>query len=644
MTHDSRLKSMKKNIIFITGILLSITFSVRLGYAQNSAPSPCQGTLYNDRFDCLDQKVQSFCLLQPDHSFNLYRQTYCQVSQNSNEAIFKVVADQLGMENSKYNDPKLLQFLLFEIQKSSLEDYLQDRYGNRGAKDQLPSDVQEAFFGSNASKSKQDLIRQRIQVAFNNQKVIHQTKETLKQQFEAREQWANGSLADSPFDLVVTLNQIEKVLFGSQANLKLPQNVWKWPKDDPNNPPLATKPRIPSSSKNNSPTKPAIPNQYECVPKNNSVPNAPNCGNGTKDPGEECDDNNQNSGDGCSSACQIEQGAHLICRDIDAVNFKTFTPSKNSGINSAPAISCPAGTEPRQKPATQIPQDANYSPSLGGILKNLPPSTRPQCPAGSTYAEVQILGISEGRCFRTEFCADFDAARTFLYDTFKNQLPTQNNEPLPNRFIDLPKDHPANAVLGSIEANVCVEIQKVTRPPNPYRSTEGCVDCHMAAMNESMEFLLSKRVAPQKNTMQAFAIRDPLGPSLSFSLNVAPGALKNLVFDPKLTGIEAGKIADQHLLSSSGDLDDSNRTTSSVTLPVTQIITRNASQIDQKNQKLAENLKNYKAATNATAAQNVHTPLIGLFTEFKDSFGRIQQQYTQVITGVQLAEKRQCTF
>src|SRR5690606_7838147 len=30
------------------------------------------------------------------------------------------------------------------------------------------------------------------------------------------------------------------------------------------------------------------------------------CGDGTVDPGEQCDDNNNTNGDGCSSTCQIE--------------------------------------------------------------------------------------------------------------------------------------------------------------------------------------------------------------------------------------------------------------------------------------------------------------------------------------------------
>lgn len=42
--------------------------------------------------------------------------------------------------------------------------------------------------------------------------------------------------------------------------------------------------------------------------ENDNGGNNPECGNGTIDNGETCDDNNRSSGDGCSSSCQIEDG------------------------------------------------------------------------------------------------------------------------------------------------------------------------------------------------------------------------------------------------------------------------------------------------------------------------------------------------
>jgi len=43
------------------------------------------------------------------------------------------------------------------------------------------------------------------------------------------------------------------------------------------------------------------------------------CGNGVQDGGEQCDDDNDVSGDGCSHTCQIEAGFH--CTDMPSQCF-----------------------------------------------------------------------------------------------------------------------------------------------------------------------------------------------------------------------------------------------------------------------------------------------------------------------------------
>jgi cysteine-rich repeat protein len=45
----------------------------------------------------------------------------------------------------------------------------------------------------------------------------------------------------------------------------------------------------------------------------------PVCGNGTVESGEQCDDNNTNNGDGCSSTCQLESGDNNTCSSAAAV-------------------------------------------------------------------------------------------------------------------------------------------------------------------------------------------------------------------------------------------------------------------------------------------------------------------------------------
>jgi fibro-slime domain-containing protein len=53
------------------------------------------------------------------------------------------------------------------------------------------------------------------------------------------------------------------------------------------------------------------------------------CGNGTIEPGEQCDDGNQVSGDGCSSTCQIEPG--FSCKTVPKSDAQDCSQSINEG-------------------------------------------------------------------------------------------------------------------------------------------------------------------------------------------------------------------------------------------------------------------------------------------------------------------------
>ncbi len=93
------------------------------------------------------------------------------------------------------------------------------------------------------------------------------------------------------------------------------------------------------------------------------------CGNGTTEAGEECDDGNMMSGDGCSDTCTVEvlacdpdgtyviQGApfaYTCCNGLVSINVSSFIFSQNGAmIGSSPsnpvsmtgsATTCPAGS------------------------------------------------------------------------------------------------------------------------------------------------------------------------------------------------------------------------------------------------------------------------------------------------------------
>ena len=55
--------------------------------------------------------------------------------------------------------------------------------------------------------------------------------------------------------------------------------------------------------------------------------NPPYCGNGIKDPGDQCDDGNYESGDGCSSSCNHEGGFNCAVTN----NYTTTVCFPNCG-------------------------------------------------------------------------------------------------------------------------------------------------------------------------------------------------------------------------------------------------------------------------------------------------------------------------
>lgn len=71
---------------------------------------------------------------------------------------------------------------------------------------------------------------------------------------------------------------------------------------------------------------------------------APRCGNGIREAGEGCDDGDLDDGDGCSSSCQIEYDSSTFsvcgdgivsgCEECDGTAFADGIPSSNYGCNS----------------------------------------------------------------------------------------------------------------------------------------------------------------------------------------------------------------------------------------------------------------------------------------------------------------------
>lgn len=66
----------------------------------------------------------------------------------------------------------------------------------------------------------------------------------------------------------------------------------------------------------------------------------PVCGNGVVESGEQCDDNNTNSGDGCSSTCQIEASAGDECNTCISITDGTTSGSTANNTGAGNDTSC----------------------------------------------------------------------------------------------------------------------------------------------------------------------------------------------------------------------------------------------------------------------------------------------------------------
>ena len=295
---------MKKLFLLIIGCTLWLS-------TQTAYGADCSNTLYDNEFNCIEKSTYDYCsirakLLRSKQKYNLYESIYCDTADDNSDDVYEAVATQFKTEDPKWN-ADLVEFTLLELNQKSIETFLQDTYGKKDATDKLPATVKRAFF-DNPTEDK-SAIYTRVKNAYDREKIIYQSQESLKQQFENSEIWANGSLTDSPFDLIVDLNLIEKVLFGSRANWVSENDVWNWPEDDDDdssssNSALSSSSGSPSGTSTGDKAK-SSSDKYVCVPdktitedKKGAGTIPKNCGNGTIEHPEECDDCNNKSGDG----------------------------------------------------------------------------------------------------------------------------------------------------------------------------------------------------------------------------------------------------------------------------------------------------------------------------------------------------------
>ncbi|MFN8545302.1 MAG: PQQ-dependent sugar dehydrogenase [Candidatus Binatia bacterium] len=120
---------------------------------------------------------------------------------------------------------------------------------------------------------------------------------------------------------------------------------------------------------------------------------APSCGNGTVDPGEQCDDGNSTAGDCCSPACQFET-AGTVCRAAAGACDLAETCSGTSGT-------CP----------TDAKRSDVCRPAAGAC--DVPEScdgTHDDCPADGLVPADTVCRPAAGPCDAGETCTGSSAA------------------------------------------------------------------------------------------------------------------------------------------------------------------------------------------------------------------------------------------
>jgi len=618
---------------------------------------------------------------------SLYKDTYCNLKpfdstlgqEALNEDALKAVAIQIAYdpknpESDGENADTGLVKLILEDQEhvcSNVKKYMEDE--NVEEKD-FPTEIKNACFLKENEIGNLNLIITKAKNAYQKEKVLQQTKDNLKYELEASEKWWDGTLTNSTFDLIVDLNLIETVLFGKKAVWT--NDVWAFPKKDEkdkgdstaeNEPEDISGEEGPKEGSGQSIVPPKIPTagkttKPDCVSANDpdadtgSGPGSrfsnQKCGDGTVDQNlaEECDDGNDVSGDGCSQYCKNETaGSDLMCQDQEAVTFKTAGSSStsksydnslaNSGTQDEAA--CPPGTFPRKSATVtnssgtgtkDAPQSATYpGPFVGGTLKEFPEVVAPPCPAGQSEFSFSARGSTEKTCIPTELCADINDARDFIA---KKLMKISD-------WRSLPADDANRQALESFEFLFCVNITTANRPLSPYTLNDGCVDCHITQMVDSLEKALQGNVSPLENTMSAFGISSRWGPKFSFDLNTS---VKSRF---KLLGISDKKPATAGPKKAQEETEHNNPT-GGTTLDFQESASDKLNRVLQgeeiRNAAVDETLKDYRVSGSNISDQAMISRVLPLFEQMRASFENMQSDIAGIVGTVNLDNKDQCTF
>ena len=217
---------------------------------------------------------------------------------------------------------------------------------------------------------------------------------------------------------------------------------------------------------------------------------------------------------------------------------------------------------------------------------------------------------------------------------------------------DYENDPVLSELATAIEAIICVDFQEIMRPESPYPLEEGCIDCHILAMNDILSKVLEKNVAPQQNSMMAWGTSNRWGPTIAFNLNVLIGKAKPYIAPPKYSDYSPQELTDLYIEKLKQDtthqLDPIKKQDKAtvVTMLSAMGILEGERAADEKQKKgFYRGLKNYRVVTEAeTVGQQFHNDIVGLLEQWRESFERLQDKYIGLAIATKFHEKDKCSF
>ncbi|MBN2307225.1 hypothetical protein JXD20_04530 [Candidatus Peregrinibacteria bacterium] len=627
-------------------------------------------------------------ICHPTARDTFYKQIYCDIRSYDNESVDE---DLIGILSDQFDmSEELIQEILAGSICETVANYSDDE------KEDLPLAIQDACF---PDSTKTKIIEgwsvlADITNAYEKEKVIQRSAAGLKHKFKASEIYWDGQIRtigppDAPFDLIVDLNLIEIVLFGSKAQWM--NDVWSFPGDEDEEgggEPAPFDGLAPEEEEEEeegleeaAEAGPAVTDEMQegiytaCVPPDH--PDAdldygpgdeyvnPFCGNGTIESlfGEICDDGNLNSGDGCNQWCYSEEyGTNDMCIDPDAVTFNqpgaaTGTMETSTGSTGADTadttqstFNCPPGTVPRRDrgmvaeeagPPEEIEQYPEYpGPFIGGTMKRFPETAPPPCPDGyfdarTTGGGGSLSATGEGTLGINIAGHQYDIPRCLPTDFCAEFTEVQD-------FLfgeDWENDDVLVDIAPTIEALFCVNIIQHNRPLSPYGLIEGCVDCHITAMVDALERALQTNVTPLKNNMNAFGISSAFGPDFSFNLLTATKS--KLKYNYTGTNANAIKTANENYTKIERTNTPLPTTVKSLKGPLKDIADQ-ANQIEASREGILEDIETFKISTGVISDQEVGGRIRPLISQMRDSFMNIQARFEGIISATNFDEKEPC--